>query len=70
MCGFRCKGLPVRITVLNKVYAIKDPAARSKDCCGNAASREGGAKTASMHLGKRAGFDTLDVFWLGLQAVM
>ena len=48
--------------------AVNDPSTRPQDSCGNALTFGGGPTVASMHMGNRAGFDTL-IFLAGLAAL-
>ena len=50
--------------------AVNNPSTRPKDSCGSALTLGGGPTIASMHMGNRAGFDTLNFFgWSGSASV-
>ena len=50
--------------------AVNDPSTRPQDSFGSALTFGGGPTVASMHMGNRAGFDTLIFFgWSGSASV-
>ena len=53
-----------------KVHSVNDPATGPQDSCGSSLTCRGGPTVASMHMGNRAGFDTLIFFgWSGSSSV-